>query len=174
MKTRFWIRAAIIAALYAALTLVWPLSFGQVQIRVSEALCVLPLFTPAAVPGLFAGCLVSGILGGAVWFDVALGSLTTLAAAHCARRLRDRALPIPLLPPVLFNAVVVGAVAHFAYAGNPSLSALPISMLAVGAGQTVACVGLGLPLFRLLSRAPASLWEDPDAARRRPPRVPEK
>ena len=165
MKIRFWIRAAAIAALYAVLTLVWPLSFGPVQIRVSEALCVLPLFTPAAVPGLFAGCLVSGLLSGAVWFDVVFGSLTTLAAARCARRLKDRALPIPLIPTVVLNAVVVGAVAHFAYAGNPALSALPLTMLAVGAGEAVACVGLGLPLHRLLSRAPSSLWGESDAAR---------
>ena len=158
MKTRFYARAAAIAALYACLTLVWPFSFGPVQVRVSEALCVLPLLTSAAVPGLFIGCLVSGILSGAVWFDVVFGSLSTLAASCCARRLRNRRMPIPLIPPVAINAEVVGAVVHFAYAGNPSLSALPVSMLSVGAGEAVACVGLGLPLLRLLKRLPDSVW----------------
>lgn len=160
MKIRFYVRAALIAAMYAALTLVWPFSFGPVQVRLSEALCFLPMLTAAAVPGLFAGCLISGILTGAVWFDTVFGSLTTLLAAYFVRKLRNRRLPVPLLVPVALNAVVVGSIVCFAYAGNPSLRALPLTVLTVGIGEAVACIGLGIPLLSLLSRAPAALWED--------------
>ena len=104
--------------------------------------------------------LADGILTGAVWFDTVFGSLTTLLAAYFVRKLRNRRLPVPLLVPVALNAVVVGSIVCFAYAGNPSPRALPLTVLTVGIGEAVACIGLGIPLLSLLSRAPAALWED--------------
>ena len=153
-NTRFCIRAAVIAAVYVLLTLVWPLSFGPVQVRISEALTVLPLMTPAAVPGLFLGCLLSGILSGSVWIDVALGSLATLLSAFLTRKLRDKPLAAALLPPVLLNAIITGSVIHFCYAGDPAISLLPLTMLSVGAGEAAAVYLLGIGLMRLLRALP--------------------
>ena len=83
------VQGALIGALYAALTLVAaPISFGLMQVRISEALCILPFFTPAAVPGLFVGCVVANLLGGAALYDVIFGSLATLLAAVFTRWLK--------------------------------------------------------------------------------------
>ena len=136
-------RAALVGAVYALLTLVWPLSLGPIQIRLSEALCLLPIFAPEAVAGLFIGCLLGNLLSGAMWFDVIFGSLTTLAAACLTRKLRDRGFWIYALPPVVLNGVIVGTVVHFAYSGNPALSLLPLTMLTVGAGEAAAVYGIG-------------------------------
>jgi uncharacterized membrane protein len=112
---KFLIRAAVIAALYAAVTLLLaPISYGPLQFRVSEALTLLPMLTPAAIPGLFVGCLAANLLGGATALDIVFGSLATLGAAILTRRLREKPL-IAALPPVLVNAFVVGAVLAYAY-----------------------------------------------------------
>ena len=153
---RYLTRSAVIAAVYTLLTLLWPLSFGSIQIRLSEALCVLPLFTPAAIPGLFAGCLLSGLLSGAVWIDVAAGSLTTLLAAFLTRKLSKTRFA--LLPPVALNAAVTGTVVHFAYTGNPSLALWPFTVLSVGIGEAAAVYGLGSCLRLALGKLPASFW----------------
>ncbi len=115
---RYLTEGAVIAALYAVLTLCFaPLSFGPVQLRFSEALTVLPLFTPAAVPGLALGCLLSNIIGmsmGATLpVDILFGTCASLLAAVCTRLLRNTAkigeIPIfSMLSPVLFNALIVG------------------------------------------------------------------
>lgn len=149
-------RAAIIAALYAALTiLLAPISFGAVQFRVSECLTVLPLFFPEAAVSLFIGCLISNLVTMNV-FDIVFGSLATLAAAiltsKCNRHtLRGRLLaPIP---PVVINAIVIGMVITFTSSGGePSAFLLPINMLTVGIGQILSCYGIGLPLIYLLNR----------------------
>lgn len=156
-RIRYLTRAALIAAVYTLLTYVWPFSFGPVQVRISEALTALPILCPAAVPGLFAGCLLAGILSGAVWFDVVFGSLTTLLAAYLTAKFRKYPLPAMLFP-VILNAVVVGAVVHFAYAGNPALSLLPMTMLTVGAGEAAACLALGYPMILILRRIPEEMW----------------
>lgn len=81
-RTYFMVYAAAIAAIYTVLTMVFaPISFGPVQFRISEALCILPFFTPAAVPGLFIGCLLSNLLCGAAALDIIFGSLATLIGA---------------------------------------------------------------------------------------------
>lgn len=157
-KNQFIIRTAVIAAVYALLTIVWPLSFGPVQVRVSEALCVLPILTPAAVPGLFLGCLISGILTGSVWVDVIVGSLTTLVSAALTRKLMNRGKIFRLLPPVILNAVFTGTVVHFCYSGNPTLALWPVTMLTVGAGEAVSVLLLGSGLLTLLMRLPADMW----------------
>ena len=151
-NTRTLVRAAIIAALYTVLTLLLqPLSYGEVQIRFSEALTLLPILLPEAVPALAVGCLLSNILGGCTIFDIVFGTLATLLAALCTRRLRER-FWLAAIMPVLFNGVIVGAVIHFCYA--PVL-ALPLCMLFVAAGEAVACLIVGPLLIRAMRRIPA-------------------
>ena len=147
-------RAAIIAALYAALTLLLsPLSFGLMQIRVSEALTLLPMVLPEAVPALAVGCLIANLLGGATAIDVVFGTLATLLAAVCTRLLLKRRFAAMLMP-VLFNGVIVGAVVHTAYApGVP----LPLCMLSVAAGEAVSCLILGPMMLRALDRIPSTM-----------------
>lgn len=148
----FIARAGIIAALYAAVTVaVAPLSYGPVfQVRVAEALTVLPFFTPAAVPGLFVGCVAANAAGMAMGLgggvaDIVFGSLATLAAAALTRIMPSRWLAP--LPPVAVNAGVVGLTLHMAL-GYPAVP----TMLWVGLGELAACYGLGLPLMALLNR----------------------
>ena len=147
-------RAAIIAALYAALTLLLsPLSFGLMQIRVSEALTLLPMVLPEAVPALAVGCLIANVLGGCTILDIVFGTLATLLAAVCTRLLRSKPLPAMLMP-VLFNGVIVGAVVHVAY--TPSVPLL-LCMLSVAAGQAVSCLILGPMLLRAVKRIPSKM-----------------
>ena len=139
-------RGAMLAAAYAALTLALaPVSFGAFQFRVSEALTVLPWFYPEAVPGLFVGCLVANLFGGNGLLDVVFGSLATLGAALLSRRMKNPWL-VPL-PPVVVNALVIGAVLSY-------VLDLPFWMTAgeVGLGQLGACYVLGMPLLLFLKR----------------------
>ena len=147
-------RGAIIAALYAALTLLLaPISYGEVQIRISEALTLLPVLMPEAVPALAVGCLIANVLGGCTVFDIVFGTLATLLAAICTRCLRKRQLLASAMP-VLFNGVIVGAVVHYAYA---PVIALPLCMLFVAAGEAVACMLLGPVVLRAVKRIPAKM-----------------
>ncbi len=153
---RFLTEAGLIGGMYAALCLLLaPISYGALQVRVAEALTVLPIFTPAAIPGLTVGCLIANLLaGGAVGaWDWLFGTLTTLAAAWMTRALRGVTvcdLPLlSLLPPVLFNAVVIGAEIALA-GGQPALFWLYAAQIA--AGQTVACFGGGLLLASAVKR----------------------
>ena len=114
-NVRYLTKAAVVAALYAALTLAFqPISFGQVQFRIAEALTALPLLMPEAIPGLFVGCLIANLFGGGVLLDVILGSLATLTAALFTRKLRSKP-PAALAMPVLLNGLVVGPVVYFFY-----------------------------------------------------------
>lgn len=145
--------AAIIAAAYAALTLLLaPISYGAVQFRVSEALTVLPFFTPAAVPGLFVGCLVANLIAGVNPVDFVVGSGATLLAALLSYLLRNRNRWLVPLPPVLVNAVVIGLELWFFVDGERTLPVLFSMMGTVGLGQLVVCYGLGMPLLFLLDR----------------------
>ena len=153
-NTRTLVRAALIAALYTVLTLLLqPLSYGEVQIRFSEALTLLPILLPEAVPALAVGCLLANILGGCTIFDIVFGTLATLLAALCTRRLCDR-FWLAALMPVLFNGVIVGAVVHYCYA---PVFPLPLSMLSVAAGEAVACLVVGPLLIRVMQRIPQEL-----------------
>ena len=153
-NTRTLVRAALIAALYTVLTLLLqPLSYGDVQIRFSEALTLLPILLPEAVPALAVGCLLANILGGCTIFDIVFGTLATLLAALCTRRLRNR-FWLAALMPVLFNGVIVGAVVHYCYA---PVFPLPLSMLSVAAGEAVACLIVGPLLVRVMQRIPQEL-----------------
>ena len=155
--TKSLTRAAMVAALYAVLTLLLqPFSFGPVQLRVSEALTLLPVLMAEAVPGLFIGCLTANLLCGAMWYDVVFGSLATLLAALCTRGLRRSSVAAAAMP-VLFNAFIVGPVVYFAYSCAPgaafSMPLLLKDVLSVGVGEAAACFGLGLFLLQVLQRA---------------------
>lgn len=146
-KVNFIVQAGLIAAIYAVLTILFaPISYGQIQVRVSEALTILPFFTPAAIPGLFIGCLVANIYGGLGLIDIVFGSLATLLAAYLAFRLRKSVYLLPL-PSVIVNALVIGIILHVLYE-----LPLVVSMLWVGLGQMIACYGLGLPLLFALKK----------------------
>jgi uncharacterized membrane protein len=148
IDVRFLAQAAVIAAVYSAITLALaPLSYGLVQFRVAEALTVLPFFTPAAIPGLFVGCLISNIIGPNGILDIIFGSFSTLAAAYMTYKIKSKYLaPIP---PVVINALVVGPIVAY-YVDVPFYA----GMLYVGLGQLVVCYMLGLPL--LLAMEPFS------------------
>ncbi len=152
-NTRFLVQASLIAAIYTALCLILhPISFGfaGIELRVSEALTLMPVIMPAAVPGLFIGCLLANLLGGATVLDVVFGSLTTLAAAVLTRKCRNRPA-LAAFWPVILNAVVIGALLRYAYG-----VAMPLwlCMVSIGAGQAVACYALGLPMMRMMRRLP--------------------
>lgn len=155
---RYMAEAGIIAAIYFVLTIINPLAFGQIQVRFSEALCILPFFTPAAVPGLFIGCLLSNLAGSPLGiYDIVFGSLATLAAAlltYYIGRISERktqgagkAKWLLPLPAVIVNAFVVAAILNY-YLPLPYW----ITVLYVGAGQAVACYVLGIPLFLVIDR----------------------
>ena len=143
-------QAAMIAAVYVVLTYVFSaFSFGQVQIRIAEALTILPVFTPAAVPGLFIGCLIGNTTGGAVLPDIIFGSLATLAGAIGTRLLRKKNPIVCTLPPILSNVIVVPLVLRFAYG---VLLPIPVMMLTVGIGEVIGCGVLGVGLYTVLKK----------------------
>lgn len=149
------VRGALIAALYAVLcALLAPISYNEIQFRVSEALTVLPILLPEAVPGLFIGCLIANLLGGAGIMDIVFGSLATLVAGLLTWSLRKAPAWVALIPVVVVNGLVVGWVLNVAY-GAP----LVLSMCTVALGQAVVCYVLGLPLLALLRRRLAK-WLD--------------
>ncbi|MDD3346749.1 QueT transporter family protein [Oscillibacter sp.] len=148
--------AAVIAAAYAALTLFLPIpQYGGVQLRVAEAMTVLPFLFPEAVPGLAVGCFLANLLGSPYVLDWIFGTLATLLAALWTSRLKNRYLAP--LPPVLCNAVIVGAeIAYFSVLdGAAFLPAFALNAVTVGLGEAIACYALGLPLLRWLSTHPA-------------------
>ncbi len=152
--------SAVIAALYCALTLALPfMTFGPVQCRFSEALTILPVFTPAAIPGLAVGCVLSNAVGLAAGanvagaWDILLGTLATLLAAVCSRALRKYPL-LATLPPVIFNAVIIGTELTLALYETPTFVLWTYNALSVGAGQALACIGGGMLLYTAVNRAP--------------------
>ena len=146
-KTAF---AGIIAAMYIALTQVFiGTSFGLLQFRAAEALTVLPFLFPAAIPGLFAGCFLSNLIfGGLGPVDWIFGSLATLIAAVITSRCKNRW--VSALPPVIINAVVVGAYLSLMF---ENAAYIPFGILTVGIGQVAVCYGLGVPLTYALEKA---------------------
>ena len=135
--TQFLTEAAAIGAIYVVLTLLFaPLSYGEVQIRISEALTILPFFTPAAIPGLFVGCIIANLFGGAIPIDIIFGSIATLLGAVFTYRFRN-------CNRFLANAVIVPFVLRFGYGVNLPV---PLMMLTVGIGEVVSCGIIGLIL----------------------------
>lgn len=163
-EVRYLCHGAIIAALYAVLTLAtWSFSSMSIQVRISEAFAVLPLFTPAAVPGLFVGCLIANLLGGGIVIDTVFGSLATLVAACLTyligKRIRGKARWILApLPAVLLNAIVVPFVLYYGYGFTDFMGydglvpVLLLNALSVGIGEIISCYGLGIPLYHALDK----------------------
>ncbi len=143
--TLYTTRGALVGALYVVLTLIsslFGLSSGVIQFRISEALCILPIFMPEAIPGLFIGCAISNLIAGGVVWDVIFGSLATLIGAIGARLLRtlpNKLLWLSPLPTILANALIVPFVLRYAY-GAPD--AFPFLILTVAVGEIV-CAGIG-------------------------------
>ena len=153
--------SALVGAVYAVLTIVLaPISYGPVQFRVSEVLCILPYFMPATAWGLYVGCILANLFTGNI-FDIIFGSLATLLAGLLTAQIgrREHTLvnsAMACFMPVVFNAVIVGAVLTWAYGiqeitDNAFLSFL-INAAWVGFGELVVLYVLGLPLMRWLPR----------------------
>lgn len=146
---RYMVHAAAIAAIYTVLTILFaPISFGPIQLRVSEALCILPVFTPAAIPGIFAGCLLSNFLGGAMPADILFGSMASLLGAYGTYLLREKKY-LASLPPIVSNALIIPFVLRYAY-GVSDL--IPFMMLTVGIGELLAVGIFGNMLMAALAK----------------------
>jgi len=152
------VQAAVIGAIYAALTLAFaPISFGHniFQCRIAEALTILPYFTPAAIPGLFVGCIVANIIGGFGIVDIIFGSLTTLIAAILSYKLRHHKLLVPF-PPVILNAIIVGSYLYYIFLGISEMNIQSIGIFGVmgwvALGEILACYVLGYPLLLILEK----------------------
>ena len=150
-KTLFLCRAALIASLYVVLTLIasaFGLSSYAIQIRFSEALCILPMFTTAAIPGLAIGCLVSNLICAALWQDVVFGTLATLIGAIGTYALRKNKWIAPL-PPIFANTIIIPLVLAYCYGFE---GGIPYFMLTVGIGEIISVYLLGLILHKALEK----------------------
>ena len=151
MKTKNLTTASLIATLYVILTLLARLlgiDSGVIQLRFSETLCILPIFTPSAIYGLFVGCLLSNILTGAVIWDVIFGSIATLLGAIGTRMLKENPY-FAVIPPILANTLIIPFVLSFGY-GIPG--SVAYFMLTVCIGEILSCGVLGLFLYRTVKK----------------------
>lgn len=160
-STKKMTAAAVVGAAYAALTMVLaPISYGAIQMRVSEVLCILPFFAPCTAWGLFLGCAIANLISAAGVLDVVFGSLATLGACLCVAALGKgcgtkswtRCI-LAALMPVVWNAVIVGAVLMWTLTETAFPSFSPVFWVfagEVGAGELAVMLVLGLPLLRLL------------------------
>ena len=154
-KLVFICQAAVIAALYVVLTYVFSaFASGVIQVRVSEALTILPAFTPAAIPGLVIGCLLSNTLTGCVLLDIIFGSVATLIGALGSYSLRRHTWLVPI-PPIVSNMVIVPFVLRYAYGAT---DAFPFMIATVGAGEIISCYLLGMLLYGALKKMNHSLF----------------
>lgn len=156
-KINFLTQAAMIAALYVVLTLAinaFGLASGAIQVRVSEALTILPYFTPAAIPGLFIGCLLSNTITGCALFDIIFGSIATLLGAVGTYLLRRQKWLAPV-SPIIANTIIVPFVLSYVY-GTPGT--IPYLMLTVGIGEVLSCGVLGMVLLFALNKYRTTLF----------------
>lgn len=154
MNTKKLTTCAVIAAAYATLSLILaPISYGNIQVRVAEALTILPFIAPYTTWGLFVGCLLANLLSpaGINPLDVVFGSLATMSAGLLTARIKNRWLAP--LPPVLVNAVVVGGVLAYTLAPDAFWPSFGLFGLEVGAGQLLACYIGGLLLLRVMEKS---------------------
>ena len=146
--TRLIAQAAVIVAIYVVLTIVFaPIAFEEIQVRIAEALTILPIYTASAVPGLAVGCLLGNIIGGAPLPDVVFGSLATLIGAAGTRLLRNSKPAIAVIPPIVANMVIIPFVLRYAY---EIPLPIPLMMATVGLGEVISCGMLGLLLYKAL------------------------
>ncbi|MGB8455161.1 MAG: QueT transporter family protein [Anaerocolumna sp.] len=148
-KTLLITQSALIAAIYVVLVYVFkPISFSYIQVRIAEALTILPYFTPAAIPGVTIGCLLANLLTGADLLDIIFGTLATLIGAIGSYVLRRHKFLVPL-PPILANSIIIPWILRYAYA---LILPIPFMMLTVGIGEVISCGVLGLILLFVLSK----------------------
>ena len=150
-KTKLLTHGAMIASIYVLLTMAsraFGLDSGVIQVRFSEALCVLPCFTPAAIGGLFIGCMLSNILAGGIFWDVVFGSLATLIGAVLSSALRKKPF-LAILPPILANTLIIPFVLSYAYHFE---GAIWYFMLTVCIGEIISCGILGSALYSVLKK----------------------
>ena len=148
-KTAYLTQAALIAAIYTVLTMIaagFDLASGAIQVRFSEALTIMPFFTPAAIPGLTIGCLLSNILTGCALPDIIFGTLATLLGALGSYALRHNRF-LCAIPPIVSNALIIPFVLTYAY---HIPGGIPLFMLTVGLGELISCMGLGQLLLQAL------------------------
>ena len=156
----FLVQGAAIAAVYVVLTVLFaPFSYGEIQVRISEALTILPFFTPVAIPGLFVGCFLANLLGGAIPVDIIFGSLATLIGAVGSYALRRNKFLVPI-PPIVANMVIVPLVLRFGYGVNLPI---PLMMLTVGIGEVISCGVLGLILLLGLEKYKGTIFKEKQA-----------
>ena len=151
-KVSFITQAAIIAALYVVLTLIansLGLANYAIQIRFSEALTILPLFTPAAIPGLYVGCLLSNVLTGCIAWDILFGPMATLLGALGTYLLRKKHPMLGTIPPIISNTLIVPYVLAYAYKFEGSI---PYFMATVGIGEIISCGIMGYLLYMTLRK----------------------
>ena len=156
-STAYLAQAAVIAAVYAVLTyFLQPLSFSGGQLRLSEALTVLPVLTPAAVPALTIGCFISNLASPFGAVDIVLGTAATLIAAIFSRLTRNiRVKGFPILSaafPVVFNALAVGTSIAVMNNGGFAWGVFAVNALSVAFSEAAVCFAMGLPLFRILDK----------------------
>ncbi len=158
-KVRRLTKSAVVAAVYVVLTVisgVFGLAYGNVQFRISEALCVLPLFSSSSVAGLAVGCVISNMFSTVNPVDMIVGSLASLFAAVLTRRFRNKTVKgFPLLSmifPVLFNAVFVGAEIAFFSGSKVFIPVFITNALSVGAGEAAVVFTLGTALIFAVNR----------------------
>ena len=155
MKTKssalFVVQTAAVAAIYIVLTFLanaLGLSSGAIQIRFSEALCVLPIFMPAAIPGLFVGCILANALTGSIVIDIIFGSIATLVGAIFTRKFKDNLFPA-ILSPILSNTIILPFVLKFAYSFEGSLVYFAVT---IALGEIISCGFLGTILAKALKK----------------------
>lgn len=159
LSSRRLARGAMVAAAYVALCLIFqPISYGPVQVRLAEALCLLPVFGAEYIAALGLGCFLANLFGYGI-LDAVFGTAATLLACcvtYKLRGLRLRGLALPAsLPPVLFNAVIVGAeLTIFFTEGGATLPLLLWNGLTVGIGEVISCCVVGTALVRLIESRP--------------------
>lgn len=165
-RVLFIVQAAMVAAIYVALTFVSSgvgLASGTIQVRISEALCILPVFMPAAIPGLWIGCFLANLLTGCILIDMICGSLATLIGAVGTYLLRKHKF-FCTWPPVIANMMIVPFVLRFGYGLMAEYNGIDWSILfhavTVGIGEIITCVIMGGILQRILSKYRNVIFND--------------
>ena len=161
VKVRRTVSSALVAAIYVALTMALaPVSFGPIQIRVAEAMCMLAVFGPCGAYGVTVGCLVSNALGAAIGVntpvDILFGTVATALAAslsYACRNVRIKNLPIlSAIPPILFNAIIIGVELSIVYSSTLTPASFSFYALPIALSETVTVMLLGLPLYAVMAR----------------------
>ncbi len=149
--TLFLTQAGLIAALYVCLTFLsntLGMANGVIQVRFSEALTILPVFTPAAIPGLFVGCILSNLLTGCLPLDIIFGSLATLIGAFGTFFLRKKKR-LGTIPPILSNTIIIPFILAYVYQFQ---GGIPFFMMTVGIGELISCGILGSFLYIIINK----------------------